>query len=256
MIIQQIRNATILVEYAGTSLLFDPWLDAKGSCEPFESPWPERNRLRSPLVDLPLSAEEILKRTDAAVLTHLHTDHFSAHTASLMPADLPIYVQDDQDAQTVSGMGFADVRVMRTEGTRVGQLTLTCVPAQHGLTPQADVGPACGVVLSSPDEPTAYIAGDTVWYEGVAETIERYRPQVIVLNCCGAATAHRGRIIMDEEDVLAVCKAAPNARVIASHMDAVNHGNVSREYLRAFVDFHGVGEQVLIPADGEVLQFS
>ena len=36
---------------------------------------------------------------------------------------------------------------------------------------------------------------------------------------------------------------------------AVSHGNVSRAYLRAFVDRLGVGEQVLIPADGEVLEF-
>ncbi len=42
---------------------------------------------------------------------------------------------------------------------------------------------------------------------------------------------------------------------MASHMEAVNHGNVSRSYLRTFVDRLGVGEQVLIPADGEELEF-
>ena len=36
---------------------------------------------------------------------------------------------------------------------------------------------------------------------------------------------------------------------------AVNHGNVSRAYLRTFVDRLGVGGQVLIPADGEALEF-
>ncbi|MBP3892464.1 MAG: hypothetical protein J6D34_00305 [Atopobiaceae bacterium] len=40
-----------------------------------------------------------------------------------------------------------------------------------------------------------------------------------------------------------------------SHMETVNHGNTSRSYLRAFVDRLGVGSQVLIPADGEVLEF-
>jgi hypothetical protein len=38
-------------------------------------------------------------------------------------------------------------------------------------------------------------------------------------------------------------------------MEAVNHGNVSRAYLRTFCDRLGVGEQVLIPADGEALEF-
>lgn len=36
---------------------------------------------------------------------------------------------------------------------------------------------------------------------------------------------------------------------------AVNHGNVSRTYLRTFCDRHGRGDQVLIPADGETLEF-
>jgi hypothetical protein len=67
--------------------------------------------------------------------------------------------------------------------------------------------------------------------------------------------ASRGRSIMDEEDVLAVCQAAPRTCVVASHMEAINHGNVSRSYLRTFVDRLGVGEQVLIPADGEELEF-
>ena len=96
---------------------------------------------------------------------------------------------------------------------------------------------------------------DTVWYAGVAANLERFHPAVTVLNCCGATMASRGRIIMDEEDVLAVCQAAPWTCVVASHMEAVNHGNVSRSYLRTFVDRLGVGEQVLIPADGEELEF-
>ena len=60
---------------------------------------------------------------------------------------------------------------------------------------------------------------------------------------------------MDEEDVLACYLAAPWTTVVASHVEAVNHGNVSREYLRAFVDRLGVGGMVLIPADGEALTF-
>ena len=113
-----------------------------------------------------------------------------------------------------------------------------------------------GVVFTAATEPTLYLAGDTVWYEGVAANLERFRPSVTVLNCCGATLRSRGRIIMDEEDVLAVCQAAPWTRVVASHMEAVNHGNISREYLRTFVDRLGVGKQVLIPADGETLEFT
>lgn len=35
MIIQQVRNATIIVEYGGKKILFDPMLGKKGSMPPF-----------------------------------------------------------------------------------------------------------------------------------------------------------------------------------------------------------------------------
>lgn len=206
-------------------------------------------------MDLPCSVEEVLAGVDAVVVTHVHPDHFEKKTAALMDHALPVYAQSEADAATIASWGFADVRVLADEGTPFGALTLTRVAAQHGLTPQTDCGPASGVVLTAAGEPTLYLAGDTVWYPEVACTLERFRPEVTVLNCCGATLASRGRIIMDEEDVLAVCEAAPWTRVVASHMEAVNHGNVSRAYLRTFVDRLGVGEQVFIPADGETLEF-
>jgi L-ascorbate metabolism protein UlaG (beta-lactamase superfamily) len=185
----------------------------------------------------------------------VHPDHFEEKTAALMGHTLPLYAQSEADAQTIASWGFSDVRIISDEGSVFGSLTLTRVPARHGLTPETDCGPASGVVLTAQGEPTLYLAGDTVWYQAVATNLERFRPEVTVLNCCGATLASRGRIIMDEEDVLAVCQAAPWTRVVASHMEAVNHGNISRAYLRTFCDRLGVGDQVLIPADGETLEF-
>ena len=60
---------------------------------------------------------------------------------------------------------------------------------------------------------------------------------------------------MGTEDVLKVCEAAPDAAIIASHMDAVNHATVSRTELREFLKKHGVDGRVLIPEDGEFLEF-
>lgn len=255
MRIRQIRNATLVIGYAGSRLLVDPWLEDKGTGMCARSPWPENNECRSPLVELPCPVEEVLAGVDAVVVTHVHPDHFEEKTAALIDHALPLYAQNETDAATIAAWGFSDVRMLSDEGSPFGALTLTRVPAQHGLTPATDCGPASGVVLTAADEPTLYLAGDTVWYEGVAANLERFNPAVTVLNCCGATMASRGRIIMDEEDVLAVCQAAPWTQVVASHMEAVNHGNISRAYLRTFCDRLGVGKQVLIPADGEVLEF-
>lgn len=58
MKIQQIRNATIIIKYAGKKFLVDPMLGKKGSFAPF--PFSHHQELRNPLHDLPLKAEEIV----------------------------------------------------------------------------------------------------------------------------------------------------------------------------------------------------
>lgn len=47
----------------------------------------------------------------------------------------------------------------------------------------------------------------------------------------------------------------PDATIIASHMDAVNHATISRAGLRDFLRKHGKDGRVLIPEDGECLEF-
>lgn len=255
MRIRQIRNATLVIDYAGSRILVDPWFEDKNTGMLAPSPWPERNQVRSPLVELPMPVSEIVEGVDAIAITHVHPDHFEEKTARMLPHSLPTFVQDEMDAQKVEALGFEDVRVMLDEGATFAGLVITRTCAQHGLTPQTDCGPASGVVLQAQAEPTLYLAGDTIWYEGVAQNLRRFHPEVTVLNCCGATLRRRGRIIMHDEDVLAVCNAAPWTHVVASHMEAVNHANVSRAHLRTFVDTHGVGERVLIPEDGELLEF-
>ncbi|MDD7624781.1 MAG: hypothetical protein PUJ56_01185 [Butyricicoccus sp.] len=47
--------------------------------------------------------------------------------------------------------------------------------------------------------------------------MEQYRPDVVVLNACGAELMGLGRLIMGDEDVLKVCEAIndPAARLLS-----------------------------------------
>ena len=70
---QQIRNATIKVEYAGTTFLVDPMLASKGAYPGFEGT--PNSHLRNPLVELPMPVSEVIK-ADAIIVTHTHLDHW------------------------------------------------------------------------------------------------------------------------------------------------------------------------------------
>ena len=110
--------------------------------------------------------------------------------------------------------------------------------------------PGSGFVFECPGEKTVYVAGDTVYYDGVRAVIERFQPDVIVVNACDARWKY-GRLIMNAEDMMKTCACAPDSLVIASHMEAVSHAHLSRKQLREALTGSSYAGQVRIPEDGE-----
>ncbi len=121
MKIQQIRNATIIIEYAGKRFLVDPMLGEKGSFAPF--PFSHHQELRNPLHDLPMKAEEIVNNIDCVLLTHLHLDHIDNTAYELLNKKVHIFVQDEQDRKTVMKHGFTNVEIIG-EDSRFGDIRL------------------------------------------------------------------------------------------------------------------------------------
>ena len=60
---------------------------------------------------------------------------------------------------------------------------------------------------------------------------------------------------MSKEDFYEAVKVAPNAQFVASHMEGVNHLMLSRKDLREYSEKKGFSDKLLIPADGETIEF-
>ncbi|MFZ1977896.1 MAG: hypothetical protein WAV76_08050 [Bacteroidota bacterium] len=58
---------------------------------------------------------------------------------------------------------------------------------------------------------------------------------------------------MTADDVVEVCKAAPQAKIVAVHMEAVNHCRLKRHELAERLMTAKVAHQVSILSDGEFL---
>lgn len=252
MKIQQIRNATLKVDYKEITFLIDPWLEDKGTgmCAPTVRE--DLAGVKSPMDDLPFAPRQVLEGVDYCLVTHVHPDHFTAH---YLPKDIKIIAQNPRDKQKLADMGFTQAVAIEGDSMEINGITIIKAPAVHG--DNRDIARAMGAVsgyILTGEEKSLYISGDTVFYGKVAETIKKYTPDVIAVNCCEATTP-KGRLIMNLADVESVCRTAgENCAVIATHLDSVNHSLVFREDVRKFAREKGF-TNLLVPENGESLSF-
>jgi L-ascorbate metabolism protein UlaG (beta-lactamase superfamily) len=252
MNVRLIRHATLLADIAGRRLLIDPQLDPAEARDAIAgTPEPRRN----PLVDLPVPAEEIVRGLDALLVTHLHADHLDDTAVGLLRGldDLPVLCQPE-DAESLRERGFTDVRPVEDRADLPGGIEVHRTGGRHGHGDLADtLGPVSGFVLRAEGEPSLYVAGDTVWCDQVAEAITGHRPDVTVVNAGGARFLEGDPITMTPDDVRATAGAAAPGRVIAVHMEAINHCLQTRADLHQRLRQEGLADRVAVPEDGAVV---
>ncbi len=250
MKLQLIRNATLRLYYDGYCLLTDPYFADKLSRPSYAG------KSKNPLVELPLPVHEIIADADAVLLSHLHSDHFDPAAQELLPKDLPIICQAE-DEQVLRKKGFTSVSPVREKLSWHG-IQIQRMPGKHG---DGDVlkemGIASGFLLEADNEPSVYWVGDSVLSDEIKKIIISKRPAIIITHTCGAQWGNQVKIVMDEVQTAEVCKMAPQSKVIAVHMEAVDHATVTRTALREYAREQGIkDEQLLIPVDGETIEFN
>ena len=254
MKLQLIRNATLRLNYAGQEILIDPYFAPQYSLPSYTGKSP------NPVVELPLPIVTILKDVELVIVSHLHSDHFDTVAQQHVPKTLPLFCQPGNE-EFIRSKGFQQVMPINDEADW-NSIHITRTDGHHGLGyVETQMGKVSGFVLQAPNEPTVYWAGDTVVCSEVEAAIKQFQPDVIVTHSSGAKWPDdhdmRQLIVMDAEQTIAVCQAAPKSIVIATHMEALDHATVSREELRTKALAAGVDTaQLRIPADGETLEIA
>ncbi|ACL02580.1 beta-lactamase [Desulfatibacillum aliphaticivorans] len=247
MKIQLIRNATMKIEYGGKTFLTDPMLSPKGAIRSFAG------IAENPTVDLPMSVDEVLQGVDAVIVSHNHPDHLDEPALASLDKTLPVFCQPCDDSFLVE-KGFERVFPINSKHTWEG-IDFHRTGGRHG---QGEIGKlmgeVSGFVLQASGEPTLYWAGDSNWCHEVKEAIKKFSPDVIITHSGGAALPGHDPIIMTGEQTMALVQAASDAKVVAVHMESLDHCTVTREGLRKMGDEASIpGSRLIIPKDGETV---
>ncbi len=254
MYFQQIRSATIKLKYNDVCFLIDPWLMDACSEEKRKEALEKKKFIPEPIVPLPMTVNDILKDVDYCIVTHDHEDHFSK---DYLPLDLPMIFQNQKDAEKGKQLGFTNTDYFKEDQMVFGSVCVKWVDGRHGDTDilAEKAGPVSGFIFSSDKEKKIYLAGDTVYYEGVEDVIKKENPEYIIVNACDARTSS-GRLIMNAEDVVKTCTYAKDSMIIVSHMDTVSHAHLTRKELKEYLKNTPYEKQVMIPEDGEIIEIS
>lgn len=249
MKLQLWRNATLLLNIDGVSILVDPMLGEKGSMG--KMPMTD-SELLNPLVDLPFSREELKKKLegiDAVAVTHLHPDHWDAEAAELLDKNIPV-ICSEVIADHIAEQGFTNILIVN-DHLQWNNIEISTTKGQHGT---GEIGEKMGIVngfVFKKENQSVYIAGDTIWYDEIAQELDKHKPQHIIV-AGGAATFSMGDpIIMTSEDIKKVSAYAPKSTVWVTHLEAVSHCREDRKYTKEKIRDNGLENRCFVLDDGE-----
>jgi L-ascorbate metabolism protein UlaG (beta-lactamase superfamily) len=252
MKIHFIRHATFFLEVDGLKFLIDPMLSAKEAMDPVGN---ASGSFRIPMVDLPIKDDELKKKInelDAAIITHTHRDHWDTAAQNLLPKTLPLIIQPT-DESSIREKGFTNLNHVESSIT-FKNIRIHCTGGQHGSGEIGQkMGKVSGFVIESNNK-RLYIAGDTIWCKEVEDVIAAFKPDFVVVNAGAAQFLQGDPITMSGDDVVKVCRySKPSAKVIAVHMETVNHCLLKRGDLKAILESNKQSSKCVIPADGETI---
>ena len=256
-----IGTATVIIRYAGLTILTDPNFLYKGEHARLGYGLISK-RLINPAIEL-----EDLPPIDLIILSHMAGDHFDQFVQEKLDRNIPI-VTTEESAEILKKIGFAtryslktwDFLVLKKGGTSV---RITAMPGRHGPPVAAKFLPAVmGSMLEfRTHDPKLdyrmYISGDTRVYDEIREIARRY-PDVdlALLHLGGTRTLGLVPITMDAAEGVKMMQIIGPRRAIPIHYNDYDAFKSPLSDFEKKIDEAGLQDRVIYLKHGDMYRFT
>jgi L-ascorbate metabolism protein UlaG (beta-lactamase superfamily) len=249
---QFVRHAAAVLMIENKKILLDPMLSEAGSFSaiPFTA-----NKMRNPIISLPIAADELVRKTDAVLVTHSHFDHFDDQAARLIPKDRLIFCQPGDDFM-IKKKGFSEVKVIEND-FKWESIVFKRYAANHafGFLLNGIMGKSSSYFIRT-SQSIVFITGDAVFNDRLRSALLDAKPDIIIANMGSARMILGKPITLTAEDLKNIRKLIPSAKIIAVHMDAINHCGLTKNALKEYLKAESLTNNIFIPDEGDVISLN
>ncbi len=231
---------TIILEIGRLRLMTDPTLDPAG--EQFMiNDKPAYHKTEGP-------ATTDIGKIDVVLLSHdQHGDNLD-HAGRELLKQVNKTLTTKIGAERLGGnaLGLAPWESMALND----EVVITGTPARHGPAGSEKLtGDVTGFIVTIAGL-QIYITGDTVFYDGVKEVAEKFKPQYVFIFAGAAKPRGPFNVTMGTNDAIDTAFAFPDAIIIPVHFEGWSHYTETGEMLRQSFNALGIGGQLRILAPG------
>src|ERR1700743_2665423 len=227
---------TVILEIGGLRLMTDPTLDPPG--EEFTiNGKPAYHKTEGP-------AKTDIGKIDAVLLSHdQHGDNLDNAGREFL--------------KTVPKTFTTRVGAERLQGNAIGlspwesialndDVTITSTLARHGPAGiEPIIGDVTGFIVAT-KEMQLYFTGDTVFYEGITEVAEKFKPKYVFIFAGAAKPRGPFNVTMGTNDAIDTAFAFPEATIIPVHFEGWSHYTETGEMLRQSFTALGIADRLHI----------
>ncbi|WP_121808181.1 MBL fold metallo-hydrolase [Mucilaginibacter kameinonensis] len=236
-----IGGPTVILEIGGLRLMTDPTLDPAG--EQFMiNDKPAYHKTEGPVttdigkIDVVLlshdqhgdnldnAGRELLKQVSKTLTTKIGAERLGGNTIGLAPWE-SLSLNDD--------------------------VVITGTPARHGPAGSEKLtGDVTGFIVTVAGL-QIYFTGDTVFYDGIKEVAEKFKPRYVFIFAGAAKPRGPFNVTMGTNDAIDTAFAFPDATIIPVHFEGWSHYTETGEMLQQSFNALGIGGQLKILAPGK-----